>query len=210
MKRLPQFAGLGFALVLIVGTLLSPGGASSNDAPMKIASYYAQHGRADIASDYASLAGTALLLVMFCAAAARMRGTARSLVLVAAGAAVIFELVATAIEMALAANVHDQAPPSTTAALFQVASRLFLFSTMWIGVAVAAMSRDETRTALRRFGALTAAVLCIAGLSVAYPHGPLAIVLLPGWFLLAVWAVWGSLAGQLRSASHAMHVQPAS
>jgi hypothetical protein len=149
-----------------------------------------------IASDYASLLATGLLLLVFCAAATRIRGTAGSLLLVAAAGATLFELAATAIEMALAANVHQHAPPSTTAALYQVASRLFLFSTLWLGVAVATMASAEARTGLRRLGAVTALLLCIAGLSVAHPHGPLAIALLPGWFLLAVWAVAGSIAGR--------------
>lgn len=192
--RVP-FCGICFAVVLVLSTALSPGGASSNDPAAKIAAYYAQHAHGDIAADYGSLLATPLLLFVFCAAAARVRGAAGAFLLMAAGIGAIFELAATAIELALAANIHAHAPATTTAALYQVASRLFYISTLGIGAAVAstAISADTKRW-LRLLGMTTGVLLLIAGLGAAHPHGSLGIVLLPAWTLLLVWAVARSIA----------------
>lgn len=201
MKRLQSLtplAGLGVACVIVLSAVLSPGGASSADPPAAIAAYYAQHGAADIVADYGSLIATVLLLAVFCAAATRIGGRPGTLLVAAAGAAAVFELAATGIEMALAASVHQQAPATTTAALYQVASRLFLLSTLAIGSSVGLVASAERRRWLRRLGQATAALLMLAGLSVAYPHGTLSAVLLPAWGLLIIWLAAGSIAA-LRS-----------
>jgi hypothetical protein len=192
-QSLAPVAGLAFAVVLLLSTALSPGGASSNDPPAKIAAYYLHHGRGDIAADYGSLLATGLLLLVFCIAAGRLPATAARLLLATAALAAGFELAATAIEMALAANVHQHAPAGTTAALYQVASRLFMLSTLAIGASVGLAASGEPRRWLRRLGGVAAALLTVAGLSAAHPHGPLSVALIPGWLLLAVWAVAGSV-----------------
>ena len=79
------------------------------------------------------------------------------------------------------------------AALYQVASRCFRFSTLGIGAGVGLAASGDAGW-LRRFGGLTAALLIGAGLSVAHPHGSLSVLLLPGWTLLLVWSVWRSVA----------------
>jgi hypothetical protein len=194
-NSLVPFAGLGFAIVLLLSTVVFPGGATSNDPAAKIAAYYTHHSRGDIAADYASLLATPLLLAIFCAAAARVRGAVGAFLLVAAGIGAVFELAATAIELALAANVHSHAPATTTAALYQVASRMFSISTLGIGVAVATTAKTADRTRwLRRLGITTGVLLLIAGLAAAHPHGFLAPVLLPAWAFLLIWAVARSIA----------------
>lgn len=198
---LVPLAGLGFALALVLGTALGPGGPSSADPAASIAGYYTAHSRSDIAADYVSLLATPLLLAVFCSAAARARGGAGAFLLVSAGIGAVFELAATAIELALAANVHSHAPATTTAALYQVASRLFFMSTLGIGAAVAATAATDTARWLRRLGVVTGALLVVAGLAAAHPHGTLADVLLPGWLLLVAWVVARSTA-QLRARRH--------
>lgn len=196
MKRnLPlAITGLGAACLILLSSLMSSGGASSDDPPATIAGYYAQHGRADLVSDYVSVLATVLLLAVFCVRAARAHASLGAMLIAAAGAAAFFELAATGIEMALAASVHQQAPATTTAALFQVASRFFFVSTLAIGAAVGAASLAEDRTWLRWLGLATSALLVVAGLSVAYPHGLLGIMLLPAWGLLLAWLAAGSAA----------------
>lgn len=185
---LVPLAGLGFVLVLLLSTALFPGGATSSDPAVKIAAYYTQHARGDIAADYASLLATPLLLAVFCTAAARVRGAGGAFLLVAAAIGAVFELAATAIELALAANVHSHAPATTTAALYQVASRLFSISMLGIGSAVATTSLVvDTARWLRRLGIAAGALLVVAGLGAAHPHGSLGIVLLPAWLLLLAW-----------------------
>ena len=199
MKRLTSLgplAGLGAACLIVLSTVLQPGGgASSDDPPAAIAAYYAQHARADILADYISLLATVLLLAVFCAAAARIGGSLGALLVAAAGAAAFFELAATGIEMALAASVHQAAPATTTAAFFQVASRLFMLSTLAIGSSVAIVASAERKPWLRGLGLVAAVLLAVAGLSVAYPHGPLAVALLPAWGLLIIWLLLGAVTG---------------
>jgi len=97
--------------------------------------------------------------------------------------------------MALAASVHQAAPATTTAAFFQVASRLFMLSTLAIGSSVAIVASAERKPWLRGLGLVTAVLLAAAGLSAAYPHGPLAVALLPAWGLLIIWLVLGAVTG---------------
>jgi len=190
---LAPFAGLGFAVTLLLGTILGPGGASSNDPAPKIAAYYAQHAGGDIFSDYTSIVATACLLAVFCATAARIRGSASAYLLVAAGVGAGFELAATAIEMALAANVHQHAPAATTAALYQVASRLFYVSTFALGGAVTLAATGESRRWLAWLARFAGALLIIAGLGAAHPHGHLAPLLIPAWTLLLAWSIAWSI-----------------
>lgn len=209
MKRtqpLAALAGLGTACLIVLSTILSPGGPSSADPPATIAAYYAQHGRGDILADYGSLIATALLLAVFCAAAARLRSSLTTLLVAAAAAAAVFELAATGIEMALAASVHQLAPATTTAALFQVASRFFFLSTLAIGASVGIVAGAERRSWLRWFGLITAVLLAVAGLGAAYPHGTLAGVLLPAWGLLILWLALSSITA-LRS-GQPIHADP--
>jgi hypothetical protein len=190
MKRsLAPFAGLGFAAALLASTVLTPGGPDSRWAPARIAAYYARHGRGDVVSDYVSLLATALLLVVFGATAARLRDSRGALLLLAAAIGAVFELAATAVELTLAGN---HAPATTAAALYQLASRLFFVSTLGIGAGVGLAASGDAGW-LRRFGGVTAALLIAAGLSVAHPHGPLSVLLLPGWTLLLGWSVWRSV-----------------
>lgn len=183
-RSLAPFAGIGFALSLIAGAVFGPGGANSNDPAAKIAAYYAQHGRGDIFADYTSIVATAFLLAVFCTAAAKIGGATGAFLLIAAGAGAVLELTATAIEMALAANVHQYAPVSTTAALYQVASRVFYLSTLSLGGAVALTATGEPRTWLAWLARGAGTLLVLAGLGAAHPHGHLALVLLPAWALL--------------------------
>jgi hypothetical protein len=193
-RSLAPIAGLTFGAALLAGTLFGPSGPSSNDPASGIAAYYAHHAAGDVFSDYTSVVASAALLVVFCASAARIRGTAGAYLLAAAGAGLVFELGATAIEMALAANVHDHAPAATTAALYQVASRLFLFSTLALGGAVALASIGEARAWLAWLARIAGALLVTAGLGAAHPHGHLELALLPGWTLLLVWGIAWSIA----------------
>lgn len=192
-RSLVPFAGLAFAIALLLGTILGPGGATSNDPASKIAAYYAHHARGDIFTDYTSIVASTTLLIVFCAVAARTGGAVGAFLLVAAGAGAVFELAATAIEMALAANVHQHAPATTTAALYQVASRLFFISTLSLGGAVALTAVGGTRRWLGWLARLAGAFLILAGLGAAHPHGHLATLLLPAWVLLLVWVVAWSL-----------------
>jgi len=207
-QPLAALAGLGFAVTLVVSTVLSPGGPSSNKPAADIAAYYAHHARGDIAADYASILATAFLLVVFGAAASRKRNTGGTLLVVAAGAAAVFELGATAIEMALAASVHLHAAAATTAAFYQVASRLFLLSTLAMVAAVGLVVSGEARSWTRWLGIATAGLLVAAGLSVAHPHGPLSALLLPGWTLLLVWVAGRSIVGLRRPQLNAAHSMP--
>jgi hypothetical protein len=211
MRRPQSFAalaGLGFAVTLVASTVLSPGGPSSNKPATDIAAYYAHHARGDIAADYASILATTFLLVVFGAAASRMRSTAGTLLVVAAGAAAVFELSATAIEMALAASVHLHAAAATTGALYQVATRLFFLSTLAMGAAVGLVASDEDRSWSRWLGLVASGFLVVAGLSVAYPHGPLSVLLLPAWTLLLVWVASRSVAGLRRPQLKAAQSMP--
>jgi hypothetical protein len=127
--------------------------------------------------------------------------------LAAAGAGLVFELAATAIEMALAANVHDHTPATTTAALYQAASRLFLFSTLALGGSVALTSIGEARAWLAWLARIAGALLVVAGLGAAHPHGRLELALLPGWTLLLAWSVAWSIAAirsPERTATHTL------
>jgi hypothetical protein len=111
--------------------------------------------------------------------------------LTAAGA---FELAATAIEMALAANVATNAPDSTTAALYQVASRLFFVSLLWLGLAVGTVAVRAIAPAWRRWpGGITSATLVLASLAVAHPHGVLGGAVLPAELFLVVWVTAGAV-----------------
>ena len=96
--------------------------------------------------------------------------------------------------MALAASVHQAAPATTAAAFFQVASCLFMLSTLAIGSSVGIVAGAEHRIWLRGLGLVTAGVPAIAGLSAAYPHGPMAVALLPAWRLLIIWLASGAIA----------------
>jgi hypothetical protein len=202
-RPLVSFAGLGFAVALLAGTIFGPGGASSNDPAGKIAAYYAGHARGDLFSDYTSVVATACLLAVFCAAAARIRGSVGAYVLAAAGVGAVLELAATAIEMALAANVHHHAPAATTAALYQVASRLFILSTLALGGAVTLTATGEPRRWLAWLARVAGTLLVVAGLGVAHPHGHLAAVLLPAWTLLLAWSIAWSIVGLRSSWSRA-------
>lgn len=55
------------------------------------------------------------------------------------------------------------------------------------------MASAERKPWLRGLGLAAAALLAVAGLSVAYPHGPLAAALLPAWGLLIIWLVLGAV-----------------
>ncbi len=193
-RSLVPFAGFAFAIALLVETVFGPGGANSNDPASKIAAYYANNGSGDIFTDYVSIFAAASLLVVLCAVAARTGGTVGSFLLVAAGAGAVLEIAATAIEMALAANVHEHAPPTTTAALYQVASRLFFTATLALGGAVALTAVGETRNWLAWLARITGGLLVLAGLGAVHPHGRLAVLLLPAWALLVVWSVGWSIA----------------
>ena len=50
---------------------------------------------------------------------------------------------------------------------------------------------QSTRTA-DEYAVWLSQLLAMAGLSVAYPHGPLAVALLPAWGLLIIWLVLGA------------------
>jgi hypothetical protein len=205
-RTLPALAGLGFSAAVAVEALAFPGGASSADPPAAIAGYYAQHGTTDLTTDTVSLLATPLLLAFLCAAAGRLSGTALRFAQAAATAAAVFELTATAIEMALAASVGRSAPATTTAALFQVTPRLFLISLLCLGLAVGTIAAAPAPLWERVLGAATSAVLVGAGLAAAHPHGTFGGLVLPAELLLAVWVVTGAVRRLRGSAAHEVGV----
>jgi hypothetical protein len=185
-----QLAGLGFAAAVLVEAIAFPDSANSTDPPAVIAGYYQHHGSTDLVVDHISLVAVPLLLLFLLERAGRLAGTPRIFAQAAATAAAVFELAATAMEMTLAANVSGTAPATTTAALFQVSSRMFFVSVLWLGLAVGTIAAaGRAPSWLRGLGLLTGAVLVAAGLTVAHPHGPLGVLLLPAEGLLVVWVV---------------------
>jgi hypothetical protein len=198
-RAVPALAGLCFAAAVIVEMVAFPGGASSDDPPAAIAGYYARHGGSDLVADHISLIASPLLLAFLCCATGRLSGTARRFAQSMATIAVVFELMATAIEMSLAAAVGATAPATTTAALFQVTPRLFFLSLLFLGAAIGTVTAAAPARPWRRgLGAVTAAVLIGAGLAAAHPHGSLGVLLMPAELLLVLWVVDDAIA-QLRT-----------
>jgi hypothetical protein len=179
-------AGLGFAAAVVVEAIAFPGGASSNDPATAIAAYYQEHGTTDLVADYISLLATPLLLAFLCGAVGRLSGPALRYAQATATAAAVFELTATGIEMSLAATTGRSAPAATTAALYQVAPRLFCVSLLFLGLCIGTIAAAGQGWQ-RWLGAVAAVVLTVAGLSAARPHGVLSLLLLPAEVLLVAW-----------------------
>jgi hypothetical protein len=187
-QAVPAFAGLGFATAVLVEFVAFPGGASSNDPAAAVAEYYSRHGGADLVADYLSFVAAPLVLIFLCGTAWTMSAAALRLLTATAAAAAAFELAATAIEMALAANVATNSPDTTTAAVFQLASRLFFVSLLWLGLAVGTVTVCALAPTWRRWlGGVTCAALVLASLAVAHPHGALGVAVLPAELLLVAW-----------------------
>ena len=193
-QALPALAGLGFATAVLVEFVAFPGGASSNDPAAAIAEYYSRHGGADLVADYLSFVAAPLVLIFLCGTAWTMSAAALRLLTATAAAAAVFELAATAIEMALAANVARNAPDTTTAALYQLASRFFFVSLLWLGLAVGTVAVCSLAPAWRRWlGGITCVTLVLASLAVAHPHGALGVAVFPAELLLVVWVATGAV-----------------
>jgi hypothetical protein len=203
-RSVPALAGLGFAATVVVELVAFPGGASSADPPAAIAGYYAQHGGSDLVADHLSLLATPLLVAFFCGATARLTGTAQRFAQSVVTAAAGFELVATAIEMSLAATVRAPDSPAAPAAVYQVAPRLFFFGLLFLGLAIGTVTAAAPARPWQRWlGAVTTAVLIGAGLAAAHPHGALGVLILPAELLLVGWVVAAAVV-QLRR-----HTSPA-
>jgi hypothetical protein len=194
-QALPAFAGLGSATAVLVEFIAFPDSANSNDPAAAIAEYYSRHGGADLVADYLSFVAAPLVLIFLCGTAWTMSAAALRLLTATAAAAAAFELAATAIEMALAANVATNSPDTTTAAVFQLASRLFFVSLLWLGLAVGTVAACALAPTWRRWlGGVTCAALVLASLAVAHPHGALGVAVLPAELLLVVWVATGAVA----------------
>jgi hypothetical protein len=193
-RALPACAGLGFATAVLVEFVAFPNGASSNDPAAAIAEYYTRHGGTDLVVDYLSFVAVPLLVIFLCGATGTMSAAALRFLTAATAAAAVFELAATAIEMALAANVATNAPDTTTAALYQLASRFFFVSALWLGLAVGTVACCALAPAWRRWlGGITGAALLLASLAVAHPHGALGGAVVPAELLLVVWVATGAV-----------------
>jgi hypothetical protein len=189
-RSIPALAGLGFAAAAVVELVAFPGGPSSADPPAAIAGYYAQHGSTDLVADHLSLLATPLLVAFFCGATARLTGTAQRFAQSVVTAAAGFELVATAVEMSLAATVRTTDSATAPAALYQVAPRLFFFGLLFLGLAIGTVTAaSPVRPWQRWLGAVTTAVLIGAGLAAAHPHGTLGVLIFPAELLLVVWVL---------------------
>jgi hypothetical protein len=196
-------AGLGFAAAVLVEAVAFPDGASSADPPTAIAGYYQHRGGTDLVVDYISLAAVPLLLLFLCTVITRLAGTAARFAQAAAVAGAVFELVATAIEMTLAGGVGGFAPATTTAALFDVSSRMFFVSMLWLGLAIGTVAVASPSPAWQRWlGGLAGGVMTAAGCAVAHPHGPLGALLLPAEGLLVIWVVTTAITGFSAQGEH--------
>jgi hypothetical protein len=198
LRSLPALAGLGFAATVVAELVAFPGGASSADPPAAIAGYYARHGTTDLIADHFSLLATPLLVAFLCGAMARLSGTAQRFAQSMVTAAAVFELVATAIEMSLAATVRPTDSPAAPSTLYQVTPRLFFFSLLCLGLAIGTVTVAAPGRPWRRWlGAGTTAALVGAGLAAAHPHGTLGILIFPAELFLVAWVAAGAIA-QLR------------
>jgi hypothetical protein len=194
-QALPALAGLGSATAVLVEFIAFPDSASSNDPAAAIAEYYSRHGGADLVADYLSFVAAPLVLIFLCGTAWTMSAAALRFLTATAAAAAVFELAATAVEMALAANVATDAPDTTTAAVYQLASRLFFVSLLWLGLAVGTVAVCALAPTWRRWlGGITSVALVLASLAVAHPHGVLGMALLPAELLLVMWVAAGAVA----------------
>jgi hypothetical protein len=183
-------AGAAFAAAVLVQLLAFPPTADSSSPPTAIAAYYLDHAGTDVASDYLSLVATPLFVALVCGLAAQVPAALRRIVLTALAVAAGLEVTATGLELALSASVAATAPATTAGALFQVASRFFFLSLLWLGIAVGGIAvGGPARGWLRALGGVAAVVLLGAGAATAHPHGPLGVLVLPAEALLVAWAI---------------------
>jgi hypothetical protein len=190
VPRSTLVAGGAFAAAVLAQLVAFPSNADSSSPPAAIAGHYLHHGGTDVASDYLSLVATPLLVVLLCGLAAQLPSTSRRVVLSALSVAAGLEVTATGIELALSTAVASTAPAATTGALFQVASRFFFLSLLWLGIAVGGIAAGAPAARwLKALGGGAAMVLVGAGAATAHPHGPLGVLVLPAEVLLLAWVV---------------------
>lgn len=207
-ERLALACGILFAVFVVVGVVAFPNGASSNDPPAKIVAYYAQHHSADLANDYLSFLAAGVFVVFLAGLSSWLRrmegagGMGTRLAFGAGLAGIVFEFVATAIEIALASRLYNLVSPDVVAGLFVVASRLFYTSVLFYGIFLAAASALLLRSKvlprwLSWLGVAGSAVLILGSLAISDPRGPLGALYFIGFVLLLLW-VLGTSIGLLR------------
>ncbi len=201
-ERYAAAGGILFVVMVVVSILALPENPGSSAPAAELAAYYAGHHGADLVSDYWSFAGSIPFVMFLVALSGRLyRAGIRTLAFVALGAGLIgeaFELIATAIEFALASSVYKYGSPDLVKALYVIASKEFYVSNAFYAFFLAAASIALLRaTVLARWvggiGLAGAAAFILSAASIANPHGPLGIMLLVAEALSLLWILLTSV-----------------
>jgi hypothetical protein len=185
--------GGAFVVAVLVSVILFPPGPNSGDDPTAILGYYTAHHGFDVISDLWSMGATFLLLALLCAAAASngagrgLRG--RPVLMLAAGAAACaLELLASAIELALATTVYRNGDAAVPAAAFAIASKFFCTGLALLALAVAASAATRVTRIGRGAESVSAAALIVGGVGGLLNPAAFAPAILVAELALVAWA----------------------